>query len=117
MAAVNKLASVANKTFFGELTYRHAASGFLGGIEYRASGRMYADDTNDARVGGYGIASIRGGFTQTSGNWKFNQFARIDNLFDKEYVGSVYINEGSQRYYAPAAERTWLIGLSASYSM
>ena len=44
-------------------------------------------------------------------------FARIDNLFDKEYVGSVYINEGSQRYYAPAAERTWLIGLSASYSM
>lgn len=117
VSAGNKLASVANKTFFGELTYRHAASGFLGGIEYRASGRMYADDTNDARVGGYGIASVRGGFTQTSGNWKFNQFARIDNLFDKEYVGSVYINEGSQRYYAPAAERTWLIGLSASYSM
>lgn len=117
VASGNKLASVANKNFFGELTWRHAASGFLGGIEYRASGRMYADDTNNARVGGYGVASIRGGFTQTSGNWKFNQFARIDNLFDKEYVGSIYINEGNQRYYAPAAERTWLIGLSASYSM
>ncbi|OYW33959.1 MAG: TonB-dependent receptor, partial [Methyloversatilis sp. 12-65-5] len=108
VAAGNKLASVANKTFFGELTYRHTASGFLGGIEYRASGRMYANDTNDARVGGYGIASIRGGFTQTVGGWKLNEFARIDNLFDKEYVGSVYINEGSQRYYAPASERTWL---------
>lgn len=78
---------------------------------------MFADDTNQARVGGYGIASLRGGFTQKSSNWTFNQFARIDNLFDKEYVGSIYVNDANGRYYAPAAERTWLIGLSASYSM
>ncbi|MEK7882217.1 TonB-dependent receptor family protein [Methyloversatilis sp. NSM2] len=113
----NKLASVPNQGLYGELTYRHAASGFLGAVEYRASGRMFADDTNQARVGGYGIASLRGGFTQKSSNWTFNQFARIDNLFDKEYVGSIYVNDANGRYYAPAAERTWLIGLSASYSM
>ncbi len=117
VAEGNKLASVANKNFYGELTYRHAASGFLGAIEYRATGRMFADDTNNARVGGYGVTSLRGGFSQKVGGWKINEFARIDNLFDKEYVGSIYINDGNQRYYAPAAERTWLIGLSASYSL
>jgi iron complex outermembrane receptor protein len=113
----NKLASVANKALFGEVTYRHAATGFLGAIEYRATGRMFADDTNQTRVGGYGVASIRGGFTQIVGGWKLNEFARIDNLFDKEYVGSIYVNDANGRFYAPAAERTWLIGVSASYAL
>jgi iron complex outermembrane receptor protein len=116
----NKIAGVANKSFYGELTYRHAPLGFSGAVEYRASGRMFGDDTNQVRVGGYGVAAIRAGFTQKVGGWKLNEFARIDNLFDKEYVGSVYINAGEAatgRYYAPASERTWLIGLSASYAL
>lgn len=116
----NKIAGVANKSFYGELTYRHAPLGFAGAVEYRASGRMYGDDTNQVRVGGYGVAAIRGGFTQTVAGWKLNEFARIDNLFDKEYVGSVYINAGEAltgRYFAPASERTWLIGVSASYAL
>jgi iron complex outermembrane receptor protein len=116
----NKIAGVANKSFYGEVTYKHDPWGFSGGVEYRASGRMFGDDTNQVRVGGYGVASIRGGFTQTVGGWKLNEFARIDNLFDKEYVGSVYINAGNAltgRYYAPASERTWLIGVSASYAL
>lgn len=120
VASGNKIAGIANKSFFGELTYKHDPWGFSGGVEYRASGRMFGNDTNDVRVGGYGVAAIRGGFTQTVGGWKLNEFARIDNLFDKEYVGSVYINAGNAltgRYYAPASERTWLIGVSASYAL
>ena len=120
VGAGNKIAGIANKSFYGEVTYKHDPWGFKSALEYRASGRMFGDDTNDVRVGGYGVAAIRAGFTQKVGGWTLNEFARIDNLFDKDYVGSVYINAGSAltgRYYAPAAERTWLIGLSASYSM
>ena len=120
VAEGNKIAGIANKSFYGELTYRNDGLGFNGAIEYRASGRMYGDDTNQVRVGGYGVAALRGGFTQKVGGWRISEFARIDNLFAKDYVGSVYINAGDAltgRYYAPAAERTWLIGLSASYSL
>lgn len=116
----NKIAGIANKSFYGELTWRHAPIGFSGAIEYRASGRMFGDDTNQVRVGGYGVAALRGGFTQDLGGWKVSEFARIDNLFDKEYVGSVYINSGDAltgRYYAPASERSWLIGISAAYAL
>ncbi len=28
-------------------------------------------------------------------------FGRIDNLFDREYVGSVIVNESNGRYYEP----------------
>jgi iron complex outermembrane receptor protein len=120
VAEGNKIAGIANKSFYGELTYRHAGLGFNGAIEYRASGRMFGDDTNQVRVGGYGVAAIRGGFTQKLGGWRVSEFARIDNLFDKEYVGSVYINAGEAltgRYYAPAGERSWLIGISAAYAL
>jgi iron complex outermembrane recepter protein len=120
VASGNKIAGVANKSFYGEVTWRHEPAGFSGAVEYRASGRMFANDTNTVRVGGYGVAAIRGGFSQKVGGWKFSEFARIDNLFDKEYVGSIYINAGDTltgRYYAPAAERTWLIGVSAAYTL
>ncbi len=113
----NKIAGIANKSFYGEVTYREPSVGFNGAVEVRANGRMYADDTNTARVGGYTVTSLRGGFSQQVSGWKFTEFVRIDNLFDKEYVGSVYVNDGNQRYYAPASERTWLIGLTASYAL
>ncbi len=33
-------------------------------------------------------------------------FGRIDNLFDREYVGPVIVNESNGRYYEPAPGRT-----------
>lgn len=48
-------------------------------VEVRASGRMFADDTNNARVGGYTITSLRGGFNQKAG-METNEFALSTNL-------------------------------------
>ncbi len=39
-------------------------------------------------------------------------FGRIDNLFDREYVGSVIVNESNGRYYEPAPGRNYGIGLN-----
>lgn len=41
---------------------------------------------------------------------------RVDNLFDKRYVGSVIVNEGNSRFFEPAPGRTWLASLSLSAS-
>jgi iron complex outermembrane receptor protein len=38
-------------------------------------------------------------------------FLAIDNLFDRAYAGSVIVNEGSRRYYEPAADRTFADGV------
>ena len=42
-------------------------------------------------------------------------FGRVDNLFDKEYVGSEIVNAGYNRYYEPAPGRNYGVGLSVSY--
>ena len=38
-------------------------------------------------------------------------FARVDNLLDRDHVGSVIVNEGNGRFYEPGSGRTWLLGL------
>lgn len=44
-------------------------------------------------------------------------FGRVDNLFDRNYVGSVIVNESNNRYYEPAPERNYGVGLSVAYQL
>jgi iron complex outermembrane receptor protein len=47
---------------------------------------------------------------------KLAEFARIDNIQDEEYVGSVIVNKANRRYYEPAPGRDYILGFSAGYS-
>ncbi|RBC19577.1 hypothetical protein BRN37_20680, partial [Xanthomonas oryzae pv. oryzae] len=38
-------------------------------------------------------------------------FARVDNVLDRQYVGSVIVNDGNGRYYEPGPDRTYTVGL------
>jgi iron complex outermembrane receptor protein len=44
-----------------------------------------------------------------------SEFARIDNILDHQYVGSVIVNEANGRYFEPAPGRTFLLGVSVAY--
>ncbi|MFX9135302.1 hypothetical protein ABTN61_19915, partial [Acinetobacter baumannii] len=63
----------------------------------------------------YTITSIHGGYVWNLSQWKLNAFARIDNLFDRQYIGSVIVNDGNGRFFEPAPGRTWMSGVSATY--
>ncbi|WP_251361588.1 TonB-dependent receptor, partial [Escherichia coli] len=39
----------------------------------------------------------------------------VNNLFDREYVGSVIVNESNGRYYEPAPGRNYGIGLNLAW--
>lgn len=64
---------------------------------------------------GYGIWNA-----EIGRNWKLagstlRGFARIENLLDKNYVGSVIVNEGNQRYFESGLDRTAMVGLQWRY--
>ena len=40
---------------------------------------------------------------------------RLNNLLDKNYVGSVIVGDTNKRYYEAAPQRNWLVGASAQY--
>ncbi len=113
--AGNRMPGVPNYTVYAELTWRYEPLGFLAGLEARWNGRVYANDSNTAWADSYFVANLRAGFQQSVGNWRFSEFARVNNLFDESYIGALYVNDVNQRFYAPAAQRNYLVGLSGSY--
>ena len=113
--AGNTIPGVPNYSVFAELTWRYQPLGFSTGFEARWNGKVYANDTNTAWADSYFVANLRAGFQQSVGNWRFSEFARVNNLFDQAYIGAVYVNDANQRFYAPAAERNYLVGLSGAY--
>jgi len=111
----NRLPGVPNSALFGELSWRHARSGFSTALEVRSEGRMYVNDTNSDSVSGYTIYNVRAGFEQFIAGWRFKEFVRVENLTDRNYVGSVIVNESNGRYFEPAPGRNNYAGLSVGY--
>ncbi len=61
------------------------------------------------------VAALSAGYVKRLGNWEVNAYARVDNLFDRRYAGSVIVNESNGRYYEPAPGRGLGGGLGATY--
>ncbi len=117
----SSIPGVYKHTFFGELAWKHEPSGFSTAIEARAFSDSHVS-FNPVAIGqqvektnGYAIASWRAGLNQSIGKWKFNEFLRVENIFDKEYVGSIRVGDSNGAYYEAAPTRNWLLGLNASY--
>jgi iron complex outermembrane receptor protein len=109
------LPGVATKSLFAELNWE-ALKGMTLGAEFVARGRLYVDDTNlQMAAPGYGIANLKVVLHQELGHWKFKEFARIDNIGDRLYAGSVIVNESNSRYYETGAPRAYMVGATGSY--
>lgn len=114
--AGSRLPGVPGSMLYAELVWRHAASGFHAGAEVRASGKVRVNDANTDAAPGYGVASLRAGLERRFGSWRFSAFARVDNVGDHAYAGSVIVAESRGRYFEPAPGRSWMAGATAAAS-
>lgn len=89
-------------------------SGLRAGVDVRYSDKIYVDDSNSDTAPSYVVAAANIGYKWTVKDWAFNTFARVDNLFDKDYSGSVIVNESNKRFFEPAEGRNWSAGLSVT---
>jgi iron complex outermembrane recepter protein len=109
----NRLPGVPLYSIYGELVWRHAATGFHAGAELRAAGKVYVNDQNSGFADPYTIGNLRAGFEQRSGKWRLTEFARVDNITNRQYVGSVIIADSNQRFYETSPTRNYLVGVNA----
>jgi iron complex outermembrane receptor protein len=112
VAVGSRLPGTPNLAVFGELAWADPARGVNAALEMVARGRIYVEDSNSfAPAPAYAIANLRLGHERLVGGWKIGEFVRIDNLFDKPYIGSVIVGDNNNRYYEPAPDRNWLFGV------
>jgi iron complex outermembrane receptor protein len=116
VAAGSRIPGIPRLSAFAELVWRHRPWGLEAGVEVRHIGRMAVDDRNTDFAPAGTTFSARLGLTQKRDQWTVREFIRVDNLADRNYVGSVIVNEGNRRFFEPAPGRTWLAGVSAVYS-
>ena len=82
----------------------------------RYSSKLYVDDANSDAAEAYTAANLRAGFEQSGKGWKMSEFVRIENLFDRKYVGSVIVADGNGRFFEPSPRRNGIVGISATLS-
>jgi iron complex outermembrane recepter protein len=112
----SRLPGVPSANAFAELAWKDASEHVGAGLEAIASGKAYAEDSNlEKPAPGYAVVNARVQLKQELGNWRFKQFARLNNLFDRTYVGSLIVGDSNKRYYEAAPGRNWMLGASAQY--
>lgn len=116
VAKGSRLPGVPSANLFAELAWKDNLDRYGAAFETVASNKVYAEDSNQEKPApGYTVFNARVNAKQSLGNWRFKQFARLNNLFDKTYVGSVIVGDSNKRYYEAAPGRNWLLGASAQY--
>ncbi|HEX4916406.1 MAG TPA: TonB-dependent receptor [Limnobacter sp.] len=112
IVAGNSLPSIPQKTLFAELLYKPNAL-YESAVELRYVDRLFANDANDAFAPSYSVINLRASKTwPLQGGWNVRTYARVDNLFDKQYVGSVIVNQAGGQFFEPASERQLLAGVT-----
>ncbi|MGK9145498.1 TonB-dependent receptor [Xanthomonas euvesicatoria] len=76
-----------------------------------ASGATVVNDLATERAPGYALVNLEASRRWTTTQGALRAFARIDNVLDRQYVGSVIVNDGNGRYYEPGPDRTYTVGL------
>lgn len=109
----NAIPGIAKNQAYASLAWQ-PSHGLYGGVDVQYMDKVYVNDTNSDAAPSYSVTSANVGYAWVMGDWKVNSFARVDNLFDKNYAGSVIVNDSTKpvgRYFEPADGRNWSAGL------
>ncbi len=112
--AGNKIPGIARQAAYASLAWA-PPEGWQAGLEGRYLSKIYVNDANNGDAPAYFVAAASVGYIKRAGPWELNAYARVDNLFDRDYAGSVIVNEGNGRYYEPAPGRNAGVGVGATY--
>jgi iron complex outermembrane recepter protein len=111
----NKIPGAYKDRTYAEVSWRDPSTGFFTALEGIHSSKVYVNDTNTESANAYTIFNWRGGFKQQAGKWSFTEFARIDNITNRDFVSSIKVNDANGRYYEPGNPSNWTVGVNASY--
>jgi iron complex outermembrane receptor protein len=119
--AGNRLPGIPQHFLFTELLWsaqaldhagRKPGLGTQAGAEVVSAGQLYANDSNTASAEGYTTLNLKASQGwPVAGQGSLTAYARLDNVTDQRYVGSVIVNQAASQFYEPAPGYNWTVGL------
>ncbi|HDZ2764817.1 TPA: TonB-dependent receptor [Klebsiella pneumoniae] len=110
----NRIPGIARNMGYASFGYQ-PEQGWYAGSDIRYMSDIMANDENTAKAPSWTVVGLTTGYKWSYGRMDMDLFGRIDNLFDREYVGSVIVNESNGRFYEPAPGRNYGIGLNLAW--
>ncbi|EMM5725962.1 TonB-dependent receptor [Klebsiella pneumoniae] len=110
----NRIPGIARNMGYASFGYQ-PEQGWYAGSDIRYMSDIMANDENTAKAPSWTVVGLTTGYKWSYGRMDMDLFGRIDNLFDREYVGSVIVNESNGRYYEPAPGRNYGIALNLAW--
>ncbi len=110
--------------FFGDLSWRSVGwtskpntTFSEAGLEITAVGKTWVDSANSAQTDPYELLNLKASHHVKTSAGMLSFIARLDNVTDEKYVGSVVVDQSQSRFYEPGAPRNWLLGLKYTVQM
>ena len=115
IAGGNRLPGTARHTARLAFTH-HPNTAWQWGADLNLSGRVFVNDRNTDAAPGFAVAGLHASHAlRHQGNTRWQVWARLDNLLDRHYAGSLVVNDGNGRFFEPAAGRRLMAGLRAQF--
>lgn len=110
VAAGSRIPGIAEHQAFLRLGWQPATHWELA-VEAQALSSVVVSDGASERAPGYALLNTLISREWLQGGSRVTAFLRLDNLADRDHVGSVIVNEGNGRFYEPGPGRSALLGL------
>ncbi|MBW2476107.1 MAG: TonB-dependent receptor [Deltaproteobacteria bacterium] len=107
----NKIPGIPKQNAFIELNYYHP-SGLFASWETQYVDEVYVDNANSDKAWSYALSNFRLVHTIYFKDFEFRPFLGVNNVFNKEYIGAVRVNESNNRFFEPAPEINVYGGIS-----
>ncbi len=111
----NRIPGTARSVSTAELSWQPAL-GWRAGAELRRSSRVFANDINSEAAPAFTTVALHAGYVFAFRDWQLAANARVDNLLNQRYAGSVIVNEGNGRLFEPAPGRTFTLKIAGTYA-
>ena len=109
--AGNALPGIPKQVAYAELAYYHP-SGLYAAWDTQYVDKVYVDNANSDAAPSYAVSNLRLVYTMDLHDVELTPFLGINNVFDKQYIGAVRVNEDNNRFFEPAPERNLYAGMS-----
>jgi iron complex outermembrane recepter protein len=102
---------------YGSLRLEHGTgTGWREGLTLTGVGSVTVNDLDTDRAAGYALVDVDAGYTFALGETtRLDLSARISNLADRRYIGSVIVNDGNGRYFEPGPNRGYMLGARLTF--